>query len=233
MGIVSELTDERSGTGAATESVPGTARATDAAGTAGTSDRRLLRGAQTRQTIARHAADVASLEGLSGLSIGRLATDLGLSKSGVQTLFGTKERLQVAAAESAREAFLDAVVRPASSAPRGAARLRALTEHWIAYAEAPLFPGGCFWAANLADFDSRPGKVRDTLSGHHRAWLDTLSGELREAVGAEEIAGLDAELAAFQIDAVLTAANIALRLGADDATAKARRVIDGFLAAPR
>ncbi|MEU9992528.1 TetR/AcrR family transcriptional regulator [Streptomyces sp. NPDC048045] len=233
---MSELADERSGTGAATESGRGTARTTDAAGTAGTagtSDRRLLRGAQTRQTIARHAADVASLEGLSGLSIGRLATDLGLSKSGVQTLFVTKERLQIAAAECAREAFLDAVVRPASIAPRGAARLRSLTEHWIAYAETPLFPGGCFWAANLADFDSRPGKVRDTLSRHHQDWLGTLSGELREAVDAGEIADLDAELAAFQIDAVLTAANIALRLGADGATAKARRVIDGFLTAPR
>lgn len=199
---------------------------------AGTSDRRLLRGARARQTIARHAADVASLEGLNGLSIGRLATDLGLSKSGVQTLFGTKEALQVAAAESARDAFLTAVVRPASTAPHGAARLRALTERWITYAEAPLFPGGCFWAANLADFDSRPGKVRDALFGHHRDWLAALTGELREAARAGEIPELDADLAAFQIDAVLTAANIALRLGDRDAVGKARRVIDGFLAPP-
>ncbi|MFP3988796.1 TetR/AcrR family transcriptional regulator [Streptomyces sp. E11-3] len=198
-----------------------------------TSDRRLLRGAQSRQTIARHAADVASLEGLGGLSIGRLATDLGLSKSGVQTLFGTKERLQLAAAESARQAFLAAVIRPASATPHGAARLRALTEHWIAYAETPLFPGGCFWAANLPDFDSRPGKVRDALSGHHRDWLTTLATELREAVDTGEIAGLDADLTAFQIDAVLTAANTALRLGEPDATDMARRVVDGFLTPPR
>ncbi|MEV7401407.1 TetR/AcrR family transcriptional regulator [Streptomyces sp. NPDC091267] len=199
----------------------------------GTSDRRLIRGARARQTIARHAADVASSEGLNGLSIGRLATDLGLSKSGVQTLFGTKEALQVAAAESAREAFLDAVVRPTLQTSRGAARLRALTEQWITYAETPLFPGGCFWVANLADFDSRPGKVRDVLFGHHRDWLDTLTGELREAVGAGEAPRLDAELASFQIDAVLSAANIALRLGDNDATGKARRVIDGFLTPPR
>ncbi|MET9519069.1 TetR/AcrR family transcriptional regulator [Streptomyces sp. NPDC002994] len=205
----------------------------DAGGTAGgTSDGRLLRGARTRQTIARHAADVASLEGLSGLSIGRLATDLGLSKSGVQTLFGTKETLQVAAAESAREAFLDAVVRPASAAPPGAARLRALTERWIAYVETPLFPGGCFWVANLADFDSRPGKVRDALFGHHRDWLGVLAGELRQAVRTGEIDDLDADLAAFQIDAVLTAANIALRRGDNEAVGKARRVVDGFLAPP-
>ncbi len=183
--------------------------------------------------IARHAADVASLEGLNGLSIGRLATDLGLSKSGVQTLFGTKERLQVAAADTAREAFLDAVVRPASSARRGVARLRLLTERWISYVEAPVFPGGCFWAANLPDFDSRPGKVRDALSGHRRDWLGVIEGELREAVHTGEIAGLDVDLAAFQIDAVLTAANIALRLGDTDAADKARRVLDGFLIPPR
>lgn len=197
---------------------------------AATSDRRLLRGARSRRTVARQAADVASLEGLNGLSIGRLATDLGLSKSGVQTLFGTKERLQVAAVESAREAFLDAVVAPASAAARGAPRLRALTERWIAYVEAPVFPGGCFWAANLADFDSRPGTVRDALLGQHRDWLDLLAGELREAVRAKEIAELDAELAAFEIDAVLTAANIALRLGDPRATEKARRVVAGLLA---
>jgi AcrR family transcriptional regulator len=196
----------------------------------GTSDQRLLRGARTRQAIARHAVDVASSEGLNGLSIGRLATDLGLSKSGVQTLFGTKERLQVAVAESAREAFLDAVVHPASAAARGAARLRALTEHWISYAEAPLFEGGCFWAANLADFDSRPGQVRDTLFGHHQDWLGLIADELRQAVAAKEIADLDVDLAAFQIDAVLVAANTALRLGDTDAVRKVRQVVGGFLA---
>ncbi|MFH8368129.1 TetR/AcrR family transcriptional regulator [Streptomyces sp. NPDC018031] len=202
-------------------------------GGARTTDRRLLRGERARRTIARHAVDVASREGLNGLSIGRLATDLGLSKSGVATLFGTKERLQLAAVASAREAFLDAVVRPASAAPAGAARLRALTECWITYAEAPLFAGGCFWVANLADFDSRPGPVRDALSGQHRDWLALLAGELRHAAGSGEIAPLDADLAAFQLDAVLTAANIALRLGEADVVDTVRRVTDGLLAPRR
>ncbi|MCW2917454.1 MAG: transcriptional regulator [Actinomycetia bacterium] len=196
---------------------------------AGTSDQRLLRGARARQAIARHAADVASLKGLSGLSIGRLATDLGLSKSGVATLFGTKERLQVAAVASAREAFLDAVVRPASATPPGATRLRALTERWISYAETPLFTGGCFWAANLPDFDSRPGQVRDALFRHHQDWLALIAGELRQAVNAGEVADLDVDLTAFQIDAVLTAANTALRLGDNDAVNKVRHVVGGFL----
>ncbi|WP_256341548.1 TetR/AcrR family transcriptional regulator [Streptomyces sp. TLI_105] len=173
------------------------------------------------------------MEGLNGLSIGRLATDLGLSKSGVATLFKTKERLQLAAASSAREAFLGAVVEPASAAPRGAARLRALVEGWISYAETPLFPGGCFWAANLADFDSRPGPVRDALVDHHQDWIDLLTGELRRTADAGENAELDAELAAFQLDAVLMAANTALRLGDHEVSDKVRRVVDGFLAPRR
>ncbi|WP_431044761.1 TetR/AcrR family transcriptional regulator [Streptomyces sp. P1-3] len=199
---------------------------------AGVSDQRLLRGARARRAIARHAVDVASLEGLNGLSIGRLATDLGLSKSGVQTLFGTKENLQLAAVEAAREQFTDAVVDPVQAVPRGAVRLRALVARWISYAEAPLFAGGCFWGANLPDFDSRPGKVRDALLRQHRNWLALIAGELRHAVEAGEIADLDADLAAFQIDAVLTAANTAMRLGDHGAVDKVRRVVDGVLVSP-
>jgi AcrR family transcriptional regulator len=189
-------------------------------------DQRLARGARSRRTILRHAVDVASLEGLNGLSLGRLATDLGLSKSGVQTLFGTKENLQIAAAESAREAFEEAVVRPALAAPHGEARLRALIDGWIAYAEAPLFPGGCFWAANLADFDSRPGPVRDTLVRQQQGWRALLATELRRAEGA-----LDADLTAFQLDAVLLATNTALRLGDTDAVSRVHRVVDTLLGA--
>jgi AcrR family transcriptional regulator len=192
-------------------------------------DGRLVRGARARQRIARRAVDVASLEGLNGLTFGRLATDLGLSKAGIQTLFGTKENLQLAAVESAHEQFADAVVRPVQGLPRGAARLRALIEHWIVYAQTPLFAGGCFWAANLADFDSRPGRVRDALFGRHEDWLRLIAGEVRHAADLGEIADLDADLAAFQIDAVLIAANTALRIGDREAVTRVRRVLDGLL----
>lgn len=195
-------------------------------------DQRLVRGARTRHKIARHGVDIASLEGLNGLTIGRLAADLELSKSGIQTLFKTKENLQLAVAESAREEFTEAVVRPARSAAPGVERLRALTERWISYVEAPLFAGGCFWAASLPDFDSRPGKVRDALLLHRRTWLALLADELHRAVDTGQIAQLDVDLTLFQIDAVLNAANTALRLGESDAVAKARRVVDGFLAPP-
>ncbi|SEG70025.1 DNA-binding transcriptional regulator, AcrR family [Thermomonospora echinospora] len=192
-------------------------------------DRRRLRGAESRQAITRHAVDLASLEGLNGLSLGRLATDLGISKSGIQTLFRTRENLHLAVIETAERLFADAVVLPALDAAAGTARLRALVEHWIGYAEAPLFPGGCFWAANLADFDSRPGPVRDRLAHQHQGWVALLAEELRQAVDSGEVADLDVELAAFQIDAVLMAANTALRLGDRDAAGKVRRVVGELL----
>jgi AcrR family transcriptional regulator len=152
-----------------------------------------------------------------------------VSKSGIQTLFKTKENLQLAAVASAAEQFTDAVVRPALTVPHGAARLRALMERWIVYVETPLFTGGCFWAANLPDFDSRPGKVRDALLCHQQDWVALIAGELRHAVDAGEIADLDVDLAAFQIDAVLKAANTALRLGDKEAMNHVRRVVEGFL----
>lgn len=195
-------------------------------------DRRLLRGAQSRRTIVRHAVDVASLDGLDGLSFGRLANDLGVSKGGIQTLFGTKQTLQVAVAEAAREAFEEAVTRPARAQPPGVARLRALVDRWIAYTEEPLFPGGCFWAANLPVFDSQPGPVRDLLARQQRAWRGLIAAELRYAADTGQIAVFDADLVAFQIDAVLTATNTALRLGDDRAVDTARRIINGFLAPP-
>ncbi|OQR61684.1 transcriptional regulator [Streptomyces maremycinicus] len=200
-----------------------------------TTDRRLLKGARSRQTILRHAVDVASLEGLAGLSLGRLAGDLRISKSGVQTLFGTKENLQTATIAYARQLFNEAVVGPTHSRPRGAPRLRALIESWIEYAAAPLFPGGCFWAANLADFDSRPGRVSDDLFRCQRDWRGLLAGELRHASASGEIAALDADLTAFQLDAVLIAANTALRLGVEEderVLSKVRRVAEGFLTPP-
>jgi AcrR family transcriptional regulator len=195
-------------------------------------DKRLLRGARTRKIVLRRAVDIASLEGLDGVSFGRLATDTGLSKAGIQALFKTKQALQLAAIEHAREMFIEAVIRPARSAPRGAARLRALVEHWIVYARTPLFAGGCFRAANLAEYDSRPGPIRDALFRDQQEWTELIAGELRHAITGGEIADLDAGLTAFQIDAVLCAANTALRVGDDDAVNKVHRIVEGILASP-
>ncbi|MFC9247717.1 TetR family transcriptional regulator C-terminal domain-containing protein [Streptomyces sp. NPDC057136] len=123
-------------------------------------------------------------------------------------------------------------MRPARAAAPGAPRLWALTEHWLTYTQTPLFAGGCFWAAGLPDFDSRPGAVRDALAEHRRTWLTLLTDELRHAVAAEQTAELDPDLVAFQIDAVLMSANTALRLGDVDAASKVRRVVEWLVRAP-
>ncbi|MGY5307102.1 TetR/AcrR family transcriptional regulator [Nocardia gipuzkoensis] len=198
--------------------------------TAEITDKRLLRGARTRATVLRRAVDIASLDGLEGLSFGRLAADTGLSKAGIQTLFRTKEALQLAAVDHARDRFVAAVVEPARSEPHGVARLRALLEHWMVYAETPLFAGGCFRVATMAEYDSKPGPVHDALFRDQRDWVRLLARELRAAATAGEIAELDADLAAFQIDAVLCATNTALRVGDPKAADRARRIVEGFLA---
>ncbi|MVU80993.1 TetR/AcrR family transcriptional regulator [Nocardia sp. ET3-3] len=195
-------------------------------------DKRLLRGSRTRRLVLDRAIDIASLDSLEGLSFGRLATDTGLSKAGIQTLFRSKETLQLATIDHFREWFLETVVRPAAAKPRGAQRLRALVDHWIAYVSDPLLEGGCFQVANVAEFDSRPGPVRDALAENQRMWTARLARELTYARDQGEIAELDPELAAFQIDAVLKLANSALRLGDTDAVSKARRTVEALLVSP-
>lgn len=201
-----------------------------AAGPVQREDKRLLRGARTRAAVLRYAVDLASLDGLDQVSFGQLAADTGLSKSGIQTLFGSKEALQLAVIGYARQLFRAAVIAPAQSAPPGVGRLRALLGRWRDYATAPLFAGGCFWVANRAYFDSKPGPVRDELLRDQRAWIEAIAGELACAVAAGEIADLDVTLAAFEIDALLSAANTALRLGDDEAMDKVCRIVDGMLA---
>ncbi|GAB3882713.1 TetR/AcrR family transcriptional regulator [Kibdelosporangium lantanae] len=195
-------------------------------------DKRLLRGARTRQTVLRRAVDIASVEGLEGLSFGRLATDTGLSKAGIQTLFRTKESLQLATIDHARTLIVDAIIRPALPAPHGLQRLRAVIENWIAYVELPLFEGGCFRVANLAEFDSRPGPVRDAFVRDQRKWLDGLANEIRHAVANGEIEDVDPDLTAFQLDAAMCATNTSLRLGEPGAVERARRIV-GLLVPPR
>ncbi|MFF0491476.1 TetR/AcrR family transcriptional regulator [Nocardia sp. NPDC004068] len=200
----------------------------------GTADRRLLRGARSRLAITRRAAEIASVDGLDGVSFGRLADDLGISKAGIQTLFRTKEQLQLATIETARAVFLDEVVTPARDLPPGLAHLRALIENWLGYAERPVFPGGCFWTATLAEFDSHPGPVRDALVHRRDQWLTLLRHHLEKATAAGELDDTDPELAAVQLDSMLNATNIALRLDDRTSVRLLRRGVDELLRpAPR
>jgi AcrR family transcriptional regulator len=182
------------------------------------------KGAETRAAILARALDVASVDGLEGLTIGRLATELEMSKSGLFAHFGSKQELQLATIEAAAKRFR-AVVGPAFEVTEGALRLRAMSELYLAHLEQGDYPGGCFWAATAAEYDDKPGPVRDAIAAGLDAWL----GELERQAG---IAGA-AEPArfAFELYAVVTAANSRFRLSEDPAVfGYAREAADRLLA---
>ena len=184
------------------------------------------KGTSTRNAILDRAADIASAEGLEGLTIGRLATDLELSKSGLFAHFGSKQDLQLATVERAAKRFYDAVVEPAVAHPEGAQRLAAYWRGYLAYLEAQVFSGGCFWAAAVAEFDDRPGAVRDAVRSGLKAWLHELERQAAIA-GAEDPAAIAFEMYSFGLGA-----NAYLRLlGNDEAFVHARSAIDARLAA--
>ena len=173
------------------------------------------RGLRTRRTILRKAVNIASVEGLEGLTIGRLAAELRISKSGLFAHFGSKEDLQCAVVDEAREIFVETVVRPAYQF-QGLRRLRALCENWLAYGEERVFPGGCFFSAASLEFDDRPGRVREQIVGLMKKWLGNLEQAARDAQIAGEIAKeADARQLAFELQALAMGANWSSRLFRD------------------
>jgi AcrR family transcriptional regulator len=172
------------------------------------------KGAGTRAAILGRAVDLASAEGLEGLTIGRLASELEMSKSGLFAHFGSKQELQLATVDAAASRFRRAVVDPAMDAPDGAPRLRAMADAYLAHVDAGAYSGGCFWASTSAEYDDRPGPVRDAIATALDAWLEELE---RQA----EIAGIESpDRVAFELYAVVMGANSRYRLSGD------RRVFD-------
>src|SRR5271170_8373095 len=173
------------------------------------------RGLKTRRAILRRAVNIASLEGLEGLTIGKLASTLRISKSGLFAHFGSKEELQCAVVDEARDIFVEKVVLPAGQL-RGLRLLRALCENWLSYGEQKVFPGGCFFSAASLEFDDRPGRVRDQIVGLMRRWLGNLEQAARDAQSAGEIAKhTDVRQLAFEIQALAMGANWSSRLFRD------------------
>ncbi|MBO0746728.1 MAG: TetR/AcrR family transcriptional regulator [Acidimicrobiaceae bacterium] len=197
-------------------------------------DGRRQRGQRTRAEVAAQAAALASLDGLSGMTLSQLATRLGVAKSSIQAAYATKEDLQVAAVGAAIEIFVENVVAPAQPQPAGRPRLEALVDGWISYVTRRVFPGGCFMIATLSEFDSHPGAVRDALAQARHAWLAMLEQEAAAAQAKGEIpAEPPAEMVAFEIDALLGAANVSRNLTDDLAPlTAARRLIDLRLGVP-
>lgn len=173
-------------------------------------DGRRARGDATRRRAARHAADLATTHGLDSISVGGLATATGLSKSGILTVFGTREAIQVAAVAEARRVYAATVIEPAWGAEPGRARLRALLDSWVDYQRAGVFPGGCFVTATAVEFGHRGGPVADAVRRLKREWLDLLETELTTAGAADPVDD------AFRIDAYLTAADTRRQLFGDD-----------------
>jgi AcrR family transcriptional regulator len=180
-------------------------------------DGRRRRGNATRESILQAAADLASVEGLEGLTIGRLATELQMSKSGLFAHFGSKEELQLATIDAARRRFVDHVVRPSRDLPRGRARLEALLEDWLKYFRAEVFTGGCFFCNIQAEFDSRPDNaVRDAIAENMRQFHAFIEREIRKAQEAGELdPSLDPAQLAFEFDALGSLANQQFQLTHD------------------
>jgi AcrR family transcriptional regulator len=181
-------------------------------------------GLRSRHLILDAAARLATVEGLEGLSIGRLAEHIGMSKSGLYAHFGSKEELQLATIETAAEIFQDDVIRPTEMVAAPLARLEALCEAFLSHLERRVFPGGCFFVSAAAEFDTHPGPVKEEVASFLRGWLATLE-EL--ATRAQREGNLDATedpaQLAFELDAYLLMANMAYLLHNDPLTLQRAR----------
>jgi len=182
---------------------------------------------KTRSDILLLAMDIASAEGLEGLSIGRLATELGMSKTGIFAHFGSKEELQLATVDAAKDVFVKEVVQPAVATDRGVKRLRVMLDTWLGYVERVVFRGGCFFAAASAEFDSRPGRIRNQIAALTKSWLKAIEDEVVFAQSAGQFSSdVDAAQLAFELHAYVQEANWAFKLFSDkSAFRRARRAI--------
>jgi AcrR family transcriptional regulator len=197
------------------------------------SDGRVRRGDRTRRVVLRKAVDVASVEGLEGLSIGRLATELSMSKSGLIAHFGTKEGLQLATIRAARAIFVATVIDEALETPPGLARLRALLDAWLDYSSDRRFPGGCFFSRACHEYAARPGAVRDALAATDDEWLALITRSVAEAQAVGDLdRDVDPGALGFELVAYLDSANLrSLLMGSNEPYDQARRAVGDRLAA--
>jgi AcrR family transcriptional regulator len=184
-------------------------------------------GERSRQTILHAAARLATIEGLDGLSIGSLAAHIGMSKSGLYAQFGSKEELQLATVETAVEMFDTEVVTPTASIEDPLARVEGLSDRFLDYLARRVFPGGCFFAAAAAEFDTHPGPVKQRILEVHGGWVRMLEDLFAQAQtqGAIKASESPSQLA-FEIDAQMLMANMVFVLYNDEsALERARRGI--------
>lgn len=195
----------------------------------------MSKGEETRSAILDTALALASTEGLEGLSIGGLAREVGLSKSGLFAHFNSKENLQLQVLETAAERFVAAVVVPALREPRGEPRVRALFERWLAWTKASYLPGGCPFVATAVELDDRPGPLRDYLVERQGQWLATMARAAAIAVEEGHFRhGLDTEQFAYELYSVLLAYHLFRRLLRDpQAETRCRRAFERLVGSAR
>ena len=195
----------------------------------------MSKGDLTRQAILERATALASRVGLEGLTIGSLAEELGLSKSGLFAHFGAKQALEVEVLRFAADRFVQDVVRPALAARRGEPRVRAVFERWLDWGRSHVVPGGCLFVAAATELDDRPGPARDELVRLQRDWLDTIATCFRTGI-TEGHFGRDADPEQFAHDlyAVMLGCHHAARLMGDPAAeSRARAGFEALLAGAR
>ena len=186
--------------------------------------------ADTRAEVLEVAVRRASIDGLDGLTIGRLAEELSMSKSGLHGLFGSKQQLQAAAFEEAVAHFTREVWRPVSDREAGLPRLLALIDRWIAYHRRRALPGGCFVTTATIEFDAHPGALRDAVADARRRMHAALEADVRAAVAAGDLSpDVKPADAAFALYALASAASQAVQLDEPGASARARRCMRGVL----
>jgi AcrR family transcriptional regulator len=165
-------------------------------------------GEHSYQLIVDATARLATIEGLEGLSIGRLADEIGMSKSGLYAHFASKQDLQLAAIDAAEAIYAREVIAPAMQAPEGTQRLELLCERYLSYVERGVFPGGCFFAATAAEWNSRVGPIRERVRTVLDGWTQLLEANLRQAQQHGELErGADVHQISFEINALLHEAN--------------------------
>jgi AcrR family transcriptional regulator len=185
-------------------------------------------GARSHGEILDQAARLATVEGIEGLSLARLADAVGMSKSGLFAHFKSKEELQLATVEAASSVFAQQVTEPATQAASGMERLRRLVDGYLAYLEVETFPGGCFFASTLAEMDTQPGPVRDRLVAFLGDWLGHLETAVHDAQAEGAIdPAEDAAQLTFEIEAALFMANAQyVVMRTPEPIERARRAID-------
>jgi AcrR family transcriptional regulator len=180
-------------------------------------DGRRLRGDRTKRAILARAVDIASAEGLEGLSLGRLATDLSVSKSGLFAHFGSKQELQLETIDAASEIFEEHVWVPVADTEPGIVRLVALMSSWLEYFHDPPFTGGCFFSNAHHEFDSRSGPVRDRIAEQKQRWMDAIVAHVKSAQKRGQLRrDVEPEQLAFELDAMGVLANSLWQLRRDE-----------------